>query len=233
MEVKTTIVNPFWEELQKWPCDEIEWKYRKIWRPAFHSVPYDRLVEAYRTGQVLRRDDMCIKYAWSIPDPASLELVAQALGEKAIEIGAGTGYWASLLAQMGIDMLCYDMDPPQLAGTNHWHSPRKKDDSGLTGEIREIYYDVRKGGTEKVGEYPDRTLFLCWPPYGSDMACKALQTYQGKRLIYIGEGDGGCTADEDFFQLLESEWHLVDRHIPVQWSGIHDEIEVYERGKEE
>lgn len=234
MVTKTEIKNPYWDELQVWPPDEIEMRYRGIWRPGLMSVPIRDLAQAHVQGlKVRNRNDMCGKYAWSIPDPLSLQFVAQVLEEKAVEIGAGTGYWASLLSQMGVDMVCYDIDPPQHTGQNHYHSPRNERGDALLGITRDIFFDVRAGNHLMAAKHPDRTLLLCWPPYDNDMAFLALQAYQGKRLVYIGEGDGGCTADEQFFKLLAEQWHLVSCHTPVQWSGIHDEIEVYERGHEE
>lgn len=210
--------NPFWEAVQKFPRDKIAWEFDHVWRPEWHSSA--------------SRNDLCGKYAWAIPDPDSLRFVAQALSPKAIEIGAGTGYWASLLTQLGVDMLCYDLNPPQHTGHNNYHSPRNEQGTALLGITRDIFFDVRAGNHLMAANYPDRTLFLCWPPYDNDMAYNALQAYTGKRLVYIGEDEGGCTADEAFFTLLSEAWHIVDEHIPVQWSGIHDIIQVYERGME-
>jgi hypothetical protein len=34
-------------------------------------------------------------------------------------MGAGTGYWASLLVEMGADVECYDIIPPSITGTQH------------------------------------------------------------------------------------------------------------------
>jgi hypothetical protein len=67
----------------------------------------------------------------------------------------------------------------------------------------------------------------------SDMAYKALKAYTGNKLVYIGENGGGCTADDAFFALLEEKWEEIDEHQPVQWSGIHDWITVYERRQKE
>jgi hypothetical protein len=34
---------------------------------------------------------------------------------------AGTGYWAYLLAQVGVDVVCYDLNPGTALVTNTWH----------------------------------------------------------------------------------------------------------------
>lgn len=226
MAIETAIENPYWDEIQKWPRDENDWQYRHCWSPD----PYPLIGEIAGYEKRVTRNDLCGKYAWSIPDPASLQFVVRVLGKKAVEIGAGTGYYASLLSQMGVDMICYDLYPPQHTGQNHYHSPRNKNHDGLLGITREVFFDVRSGNHLMAAQHSDRTLFLCWPPYDGDMAYLALQAYQGQRLVYIGESQGGCTGDDQFFALLDEAWHLVESHTPVQWSGIHDVIEVYERG---
>lgn len=167
-------------------------------------------------------------YAWAVPDPHSLAFVASHLGKSALEIGAGSGYWAYCLAQLGTFLTCYDVAPPQLCADNHYHSPRKGRYQPLSGERRDVWYHVYKGNHNKTARY-DYPLFLCWPPYEDSMAAKALKAYRGKKLVYIGESEGGCTADDAFFAILSKRWELIDMHRPVQWHGIHDLIEVYVR----
>lgn len=212
--VETAIKNPYWDIVKTIPG--YEGKCHPDWVHSEHD-----------------RNTLCGEYAWAIPDPDSLQFVAEHLTPKAVEIGAGTGYWASLLAQMGVNMLCYDIDPPQHTGQNHYHSPRNENCTKLLGITREVFFDVRSGNHLIAREHPDRTLLLCWPPYDNDMAYHTLSAYQGQRLVYIGESAGGCTGDDQFFELLAEQWHLVAEHTPVQWWGIHDVIEVYERGHAE
>lgn len=218
--------NPYWERLQNWPGDDMSWDGRR--RPSLSSVPYENPDSTPRQT----RWEMCSQYAYSIPDPASVEFVAKHLGSRAVEIGAGTGYYASMLARIGTQVICYDSDPPHRSTQNHWFSPRKPANQwqmygDLAGFLRPVYQEVYYGGPGKAARYTC-PLFLCWPPMSS-MAYKALKCYAGSKLVYIGEGGGGCTADEAFFALLDKQWHEVDEHTPVQWSCIHDYITVYER----
>lgn len=212
--------NPYWDTIRAIPGSQFEWEYEQRYAP-------DAM--ALFSKQRIDRNDLCGKYAWAIPDPASLDFVAEWLKPAAIEIGAGTGYWAWQLSQLGVDMIAYDLFPPQHTGQNHYHSPRNGEKNGLLGVTREVYFDVRAGGELIAAQYPDRTLFLCWPPYDSDMAVNTLNAYQGKRLVFIGEGDGGCTADDAFFEKLGEEWEEVASHRPIQWNYIHDYITVYEQ----
>lgn len=226
--------NPYWEEVQQFPRDEITWKYYHRWEPQWMSVSWELLscLKVSEREQIKYRDDLCMRYAWAIPDPDSLAFVSKHLGTSAIEIGAGAGYWAYCLAQLGTYVVCYDIAPPQWCTNNHYHSPRQGRHQPLSGEKRAVWYNVYHGTHTKAAHYTF-PLFLCWPPYESAMAAKALKAYQGKKLVYIGESAGGCTADDAFFARLQNHWDLVDSHTPTQWHGIHDEIEVYVRKRGE
>lgn len=134
-----------------------------------------------------------------------------------VEIGCGTGYWAWLLEQVGIPVQCFDTAPPGQE-KNHWFT----DDA-------ERFHAMSKGGEEKALDYPDKVLFLCWPPYGTSMASHALRYYKGDTLLYIGEGEGGCCADDGFFEQLKAEWTEVADFAITQWSALHDWITIYTR----
>jgi hypothetical protein len=133
---------------------------------------------------------------------------------------AGTGYWAYLLGQLGVPVRAFDLNPPQQdSDYNHWHPN--------TG----TYVSVRKAAAEEAAELgrPGDTLFMSWPPYNDLAGYKALMAFGGNRLIYIGEGNGGCNAEEGFFKVLEDEWTLVTHHPVVQYDGLHDVILLFDR----
>ncbi|EKX39850.1 hypothetical protein GUITHDRAFT_143229 [Guillardia theta CCMP2712] len=50
-------------------------------------------------------------YAWSVPCEEALRSIAQASPNGILELGAGTGYWASLLRSRGVPVVCYDRVP--------------------------------------------------------------------------------------------------------------------------
>jgi hypothetical protein len=77
-----------------------------------------------------------------------------------------------------------------------------------------------------------RTLLMVWPSYNEDWPAQTLEKFQeagGQRLIYVGEGSGGCTANDRFHSLLEESWESVDSLSIPQWQGLHDYIEVFRR----
>ena len=44
----------------------------------------------------------------------------------------------------------------------------------------------------------------------------------GRPLVYIGEGSGGCCAEEDFFERFKQVEHIS---IP-QYDGLHDYVAI-------
>lgn len=102
------------------------------------------------------------------------------------------------------------------------------------GAAGKEWHTIVEGSCEVLAlpENQDRALFLCWPPYDKDFAYNVLKAYQGNTLIYVGEGEGGCTGDDNFFKLLEKEWEEVAYDDGfTSWSGIHDQLIIYRRKK--
>jgi hypothetical protein len=157
------------------------------------------------------------RYCWTIPDPDTVTFVAKHAQRGLVDPIAGTGYWAYLLAQVGVDVVCYDLNPGTALHTNGWH-----------GE--DLYAEIcAMDCAEAVAQHPDRTLFLSWPPYAQDVGARVLTAYRGKRVIYIGEGQGGGTGDDEMHLILDRDWTEVDSCQPVQWCGVDDRVTVYER----
>ncbi|MBZ9715322.1 class I SAM-dependent methyltransferase [Deinococcus multiflagellatus] len=152
----------------------------------------------------LAREVLVRLYSWAVPDDAALITIA-AQGP-VVEIGAGNGYWASLLRQRGVTVHAYDRAP--------WVN---------------LHTEVLVGEARRAADHPEATLLLCWPPYVLPMAAQALAAYQGDTVVYIGEGQGGCTADDAFHAQLAAQWRLVvEQEIP-RWDGWHDHLWVYQR----
>ena len=167
-----------------------------------------------------RRDRLTAQYAWAIP----IEPVLQRLADLSpiCDLGCGTGYWADLLEKAGArKVLAVDSSPP-LDAKNHYH----RFERGV--DIRH-YVHVVRGDANTFNVPASHALMLCWPTYGTAMAANALKRYRGDRVIYIGEGFGGCTADDAFHNALEKCWKLTAHYDIPQWPGIHDSVRVYER----
>ena len=72
-----------------------------------------------------------------------------------VEIGAGPGYWSSLLQRRGVDIVAYDKTPPSNEGASgnvyHGHVPP--------------FCSVSQAGPEVLGRegLAKHSLFLCLP----------------------------------------------------------------------
>ena len=164
------------------------------------------------------RSELVKKYSFAIPDATALKMIAKY--SPLVEIGAGGGYWARLLCEMGVTIHAYDMAPPGSDKKNHWNFAK--------------HLDVQYGLPDVLAEEPYSNgkwaLFLCWP-YMDAMAWECLKSFAGDTVIYIGEGHGGCTASDEFFEVLTRDYKLIESHDIPQWWGINDYLEVYRRKK--
>ena len=162
------------------------------------------------------RVEYCKYFAWAVPNEEALHAIAKLA--PICELGGGNGYWAWMLQQIGCDISSYDIAPirNKCDQANEWHDL----------PCQPAWSVVEKCSNEMI---PTETLMLCWPPYDQPMAAECLKRYKGNNLIYIGENTGGCTANDEFFELL-NDWHLVDGVTIPQWAGMHDYVQFYVRG---
>ncbi len=164
------------------------------------------------------RNDYVRRYAWTITAPETVAFVVEHSGSAVVDPMAGSGWWAYLLGEAGVDVAASDL---YLPGTddNHWHR-----------DVEPWVPITALDGVEAVRQHgAGRSLLLAWPPYDSPAGADILDAFQGDRVVFIGEGEGGCTGDDRLFALLDADWVEVAAHRPVQWYGIHDHVIVYDR----
>lgn len=179
------------------------------------------------------RKSYITKYAHAIPTQAALDAIAPFA--PLLELGAGTGYWASLLKQRGVDILCYDKNPPGGPNSpNHFHE-------GAT-----CWTEVLGGDESVIDDHPNRTLLLCWPPPNDNMPALALARYRGPSFIYVGELPTevdhylfidrpgkpvrkGITIKPEFFAALRQQWDLVKQVDLPHWEICLDNLYIFRR----
>lgn len=59
-------------------------------------------------ANLMKRDYLVHRYAWAVPSPQAIKWIAERC-PRIVEIGAGRGYWAKLLAGAGVDILAFDI----------------------------------------------------------------------------------------------------------------------------
>ncbi|MGW4663244.1 hypothetical protein [Streptosporangium sandarakinum] len=202
--VPAGVENPYWELIRQMPStDERRWQ---------GVTPYG--YDEYELG--VGRIAAVTAYSWSIPSPGDIAWITNALdGRGVVEVGAGSGYWAWQMAQAGVDVVAYE--PNEAADNTFVH-------------VAEPYHPLLRDDASAAGRHPDRALFLSWPNYSHPWAAQALSSYQGDLLIYVGEGWGGCCGDDDFFELLNTEWVEVGESPHHRtWWGINCRLIAYRR----
>jgi hypothetical protein len=142
------------------------------------------------------RLELAQRYSYVIPDAHSLAMLG-ALGP-IVEIGAGTGYWASRLIETGVDVVAFDQAPPDGEAPNRYHPPKS------------TWTEVIRGDQTALRDHAGRALFLCWPPLFSSLG-DCLTYYAGSTVACIGDG-GHRTAR---LQLLNATFTCIAVH-PVQ-----------------
>jgi len=171
---------------------------------------YDHIIKEFA-----RRSEFIGRFSFAIPSPQAVAAIAEHIQDrKLLELGAGTGLWASLLSAIGVPVAAVD---------NHSWNGNVPIQHGL-------WYPVEHSDAKAaVTKYADHTaIFFCWPDYDKPWAAEALRHFQGDRLVYIGEGDGGCTGDAEFHA---QRYHWREKEVIdiPQWPGIHDAVHLYER----
>ena len=157
------------------------------------------------------------------PTDAAVATLGEA-SDRWVEVGAGTGYWASLMRAAGMDVVAVDSDPPGCARGNEYHG----DAAGWT--------EVVRGGTETPLRLRDeegfpRALFLCYPPPNASVASEALDSLLeagGRTVAVVGEW-GGNTADAKFAHALSRSFRLARRRRLPQWGDTAHELTVWTR----
>lgn len=157
------------------------------------------------------RDSFVEEYAWAVPNTEAIEAIKN-LNMPIIEIGAGSGYWAKLISNAGVDVVAFD----------------KRLDYVFT----QSWFDVKDGSIEMIKDYPGRAMMLCWPCYQSSFAYEATMEFMrrgGNTMIYIGEDSFGCTGDDKFHRVRQKYWDCTQVVNIPQWGGIHDFMEILTR----
>jgi len=131
-----------------------------------------------------------------------------------IEVGAGTGYWAYELQKRNVEIVATD----------------KIHFKYSTYKFKKQWTEVKKlSAVQAIKKYPKHILMFIWPCYNESWAYEALKKYKGNKLVYCGEGHGGCTANDNFHEALEKKWEQFEEISIPQWFGIHDYLMIYKR----
>lgn len=188
---------------------------KRVWNPYLRELETKGLLQHGEArswdGEKDHRREMVARYAWAIPSDLVIEKMVE-FSPKYVEIGAGQGYWAKALTEAGAKVYAYD--------DGSW-------------KYRPVWFDVQEGGPEKIRDHvdADTALLLVWPDYEGNLASDSLETYLqegGDKLVYVGEQEYGCTANDKFFEDLEAMTLEDVERIP-RWYGLNDRAYFYRK----
>jgi hypothetical protein len=135
--------------------------------------------------------------SYHFPDKKCIDdIIAFAKNDSILEIAAGQALTSALLLASGVD-------PAKIAVTNEMSNSWNKDKGKDYITTEDLDY------LKALDKYPDyNVLMMMWPPHMSSLAVDSLKKFKGDKLIYSGHHKGGATADDDFFDELDSHWEL-------------------------
>lgn len=216
--------NPMLEEYEAlrttWPADMARLLDSSL-EAERRSVLWETMVEGC--------DRLRKKYAWALPDERALGVLKHVA--PVCELGAGRGYWCSLLLNSGASAIAYDCAPPV-----------------------KTFCDVAVGGAEQVASLEAEALFLCYSddgaPVDSDedsidadeaLSMECLRRYRGDTVVLAGETlvSGGCLSlllapwgrsfDSGFQVALAASFHCVLVAPLPRWPISTDAISLWRR----
>lgn len=158
------------------------------------------------------RERAVAKYAFAVTSSLTIDQIA-AHGP-IVEVGAGSGWWAHRLQNVGCDVVATDIASPE---TSH----------RFPGQTPYTKIEVMTGA-EAAARYPERTLLLVWPEMDL-MSLEALCAYRGDKVIYIGDDRYGCTACDEFFDVLFRDYEKIQVIPLARWSDCYDVAWVFRR----
>ena len=153
-----------------------------------------------------------------------------------VEVGAGLGYWVSLLQKRGVDIIAYDIARPGEGGFT----------GGLFGQA---FTEVKWGDHNCVTKHQNRALMIQWPyapgSGGPKWDVECLDLYTGDMVIYSGDflfidhqhtdlaryGEGvipDC-ASKEFLIKLNAEFDIVRRMPLPNFPGVISELIIFKR----
>ncbi len=183
-------------------------------KPGFNFAAF-----AYRDRLFKVRDSLITEFGLHIIiDKAWIRRLAEWIGDRTcLEIMAGAGWLAKGLFDAGVDITAAD--------DFSW----EEDDFYRPCNVRGMRpFDVlRYDAVAACRGFADRDILICsWPPKGADLFHRACNEWGPDRtVVFIGEGQGGHTADDNFFERFREQDDPVE--IPYySWQGIRDRVRI-------
>lgn len=188
-------------------------------------------------------------YAYAVPTNEALHAISKCFihsdVNQIVEAGAGTGYWSAIILKHlkalkkirsdGLEkgaydptVLAYDIAPSSSGSANEYHG---KIPSFTHIHQADDFRDFLSSSTASGVKSAQAALLLCYPPPGSEMACKVLSAYLGsggRVVIHVGEWQG-LTGTVTFESRLSAMCFCQDVvHLPC-WGSDATYLTIWRR----
>jgi hypothetical protein len=139
-----------------------------------------------------------------------------------LEVGAGCGTLSAALRAAGADVVATDADGTAILPNGHGYAFQ-------TGRRIEV---IPMDGAQAVAAHPGRLVLLSCPTYDDPWSERVLDAIPiGGRILYVGEGMGGCTATDAFHEDLMRDFESEACIPTMTWPSLHDRAEIFVRTK--
>lgn len=160
--------------------------------------------------------DFCIKRGmWAVVTTRWTNPLAKWIGSRyVLEIMAGSGILSKAIAREGCVVVATD--------DSSFNAQHKK-----MRNAHPVFANEASDAVAKYGQSSD-ILLVSWPPYKDDKISDALDLWGTRKpILYIGEGEGGCTGSDTFHEFFQEDDNKWSPRIRVpQWTGLHDYLTV-------
>jgi hypothetical protein len=168
--------------------------------PGGHDFKLDNIDLKYEGRRAATKRNM-----WAIVDQVWTKQLADWIGNRrCLEVMAGAGWLTKALNNYGINIIATDF---------------------ICHQYKMVFDIKQMCASTAVKKYADRDiLIMSWPPYSSNIDIITAKLWgSNKPIVYIGEGQNGCTGTEKFWQHFE----VIEDHPQIDlmaWPGIHDYV---------
>lgn len=174
------------------------------------------------------RDRFLSEFSFAVPTREALDRICQF--SPLLEIGAGSGAWAKLLAMRGADIIATDPGGEMFVGFHQGDQPRR-------WHWETFYYPVQPlQGKTAVRRWLNRNVFCSWPSLQRRWLRQAARAMLPGRVLLVVRED--ATADQRTWNYVEYHFKplgeerdgWVDNSIELPtWHFLHDHLEVWQK----
>ena len=195
--------------------DEYPERTRSQEYPQFMNMELDNNSTYYRSRIIHNSCFPFLAKKW-------IEPLAKWIGRrKVLEVMAGSGALSKSLKECGVNIKPTDIYENDYFMSYDWGNK-------LWCDVEQI---SANDAIEKYGKEVD-IIIMSWPPYQTsdahDTLIKMREINPDCIMLYIGESQGGCTADDDFFTIAEFfEDPEFEEEVGSNYRssyGIHDRL---------